>query len=172
MLVCLSPRLALTRKSGGLPSMRFPRHCHRQNLCRLSTCRIAVVCNHTQLSLATTTSRFFMDPETLFNYVIRNFLVKDKQKCTEPDLIVEKLVFFLSGARLCPTNFWPNRRRARVTKRMRKSHPQPSCCQNGLLSLIPSAQREALQGSLPSCPCTDWPDNTNLCHWQLVYWQR
>ena len=164
MLVCLSPRLAPTRKSGELPSMRFPRHCHRQNLCRLSPCRITVICNHTQLSLATTTSRFSMDPETLFNYVIRNFLAKDKQKCAVPALSVEKRAFFLSGTSSCPTNFWPNRRRAMVTKRMRKSHPQPSCCQDRSLLLIPSAPREALQDSLPSCPCTDRPDNTNLHH--------
>jgi len=43
MLVCLSPREAPTRKSGEPTSMRFPRLCHRQNLHRLSTCRITVV---------------------------------------------------------------------------------------------------------------------------------
>jgi hypothetical protein len=134
MLVCLSPRLAPTRKSGELPSMRFPRHCHRQNLCRLSTCRITVVCNQTQLSLATTASRFSMDPETLFNYVIRNFLVKDKQKCVVPALSVQKLAFFLSGTSSRPTNFLENRRRTRVTKRMRKSYPESSSCRNGSLS--------------------------------------
>src|SRR5439155_19328037 len=32
-----------TRKSGEPSSMRFPRRCHRQNLHRLSTCRITGV---------------------------------------------------------------------------------------------------------------------------------
>ena len=80
---------APTRKSGEPTSMRFPRRRHRQNLFRLSTCRTTVVWSmaHTQLSLATTASRFSLDPETLYNYCIRHPLAKYKPKsgCASPE---------------------------------------------------------------------------------------
>ncbi len=73
---------APTRKSGEPTSMRIPATTPPTNLFRLLTCRTTVVWSmaHTQLSLATTTSRFSLDPETLYNYCIRHPLAKYKPK--------------------------------------------------------------------------------------------